>query len=185
MAFIQEYKTEQSLKALEQLSPFHARVIRSQQHLSVPASHLVPGDLIYFEYGDRIPADIRIIQANGLSLDESSLTGENKPVYKSIEPCRVLVDENNILSTNILEDFIKQFDATRPTSHYDTSHLPSIPLAGRKNIGFMGSLVSSGNGMGIVIVIGSNTELGQICSLMNQVECLFNIFLRLLKKIIY
>ena len=162
VAFVQEYKTEQSLKALEKLSPYYARVVRSQRHLSLPASQVVPGDIIYFESGDRIPADIRVFKSNGLSLDESSLTGETRPVYKTLDHVH---DISSLLDPRWMDSswYIQ-------LSQMDLSHLPKISLAERRNIGFMGTLVSSGNGMGIVVATGRDTELGQICDMMNEVS---------------
>ena len=69
VALFQEYKTEKSLKELEKLSPFHAKVIREGSIVVIPASNTAPGDIVLLEYGDRIPADIRILESYGLSID--------------------------------------------------------------------------------------------------------------------
>lgn len=98
---IQEYRAEKSLAALVQLAAPEARVIREGQVLRLPASHLVPGDIIRVEAGDRVPADARIIETVSLEAEESILTGESVPVGKrpdKIEKtCSSLGDINNIL----------------------------------------------------------------------------------------
>jgi Ca2+-transporting ATPase len=88
-SFWQEYKAERAVDALRQLIPSYARVIRGGREQRVPASLLVPGDLILIEAGDRLSADARLIEASNLRIDNSSLTGESKPVYKMSEPVPV------------------------------------------------------------------------------------------------
>lgn len=83
VAFIQEYRSEQTLEALNTLVPPRCKVIRSGQAMNILAEDLVPGDIIQLSAGDRVPADARIIFCNGLSVDESSLTGEAEPREKS------------------------------------------------------------------------------------------------------
>ncbi|KAF9434576.1 High affinity Ca2+/Mn2+ P-type ATPase-like protein [Entomortierella beljakovae] len=85
VAFIQEYRSEKSLEALNKLVPHHCHVIRDDTQTSTLASQLVPGDLVKFGIGDRIPADCRLVTAVDLDIDESNLTGENKPCRKQIE----------------------------------------------------------------------------------------------------
>ncbi|MEG1557187.1 MAG: cation-translocating P-type ATPase [Oscillospiraceae bacterium] len=82
MGFVQEYKTERTIKSLAEMTSPVARVIRSGRRESLRASKIVPGDLIVLKAGDRIPADARLIEAVGFSSDESMLTGESKPVKK-------------------------------------------------------------------------------------------------------
>ncbi|KAG0654995.1 High affinity Ca2+/Mn2+ P-type ATPase-like protein [Maudiozyma exigua] len=86
VGFIQEYKSEKSIEALNKLVPAMCHLIRFGRQSHVLASTLVPGDIIVFRVGDRIPADIRIIESVDLSLDESSLTGEPDPVHKYVDP---------------------------------------------------------------------------------------------------
>lgn len=83
VGFVQEYRSEESLKALNTLVPPSAHNIRGDNYSTTLAESLVPGDLVKFGVGDRIPADIRIIDAVHLMLDESSLTGETTPVDKA------------------------------------------------------------------------------------------------------
>lgn len=83
MSLIQEGKAEDSVKALQKMSAPNAKVIRDGELKSVPASELVPGDIVKLETGDIVPADIRLLDSQNLSSDESSLTGESVPVDKS------------------------------------------------------------------------------------------------------
>lgn len=84
--FIQEYRTEKSIVALRRLLPFDVKVIRDNKEKLVPASTLVPGDLIRLEEGDKVPADTRIIHSTLLTVSNASLTGESAPVL--LEPFR-------------------------------------------------------------------------------------------------
>ncbi|CAO3646161.1 unnamed protein product [Cunninghamella blakesleeana] len=85
VAFVQEYKSEKSLEALNKLVPHHCNLIRDGNLTTVLANVLVPGDLVQFSIGDRIPADCRLISAVDLEIDESNLTGENKPRRKTTD----------------------------------------------------------------------------------------------------
>ena len=82
LGFVQEFKAEKSLQALKLLSAPFATVIRGGQHVEVPANELVVGDIILLESGDRVPADVRFLEANQLYIEESALTGESVPVSK-------------------------------------------------------------------------------------------------------
>lgn len=85
VGFVQEYRSEKSLEALNKLVPEMAHLTRNNSTETVLASHLVPGDLIHFGVGDRIPADVRLTEAVHLTIDESNLTGETKPAKKTID----------------------------------------------------------------------------------------------------
>ncbi|QZT35397.1 calcium-translocating P-type ATPase, SERCA-type [Caldalkalibacillus thermarum TA2.A1] len=82
LGFIQEFRAEKSLQALKQLTAPTAHVIRDGKLIEIPAAELVPGDVVYFEAGDRIPADMRLIETKGVYVEESALTGESVPVQK-------------------------------------------------------------------------------------------------------
>lgn len=82
LGFFQEFRAERSLRALKELSAPTAKVIRSGELLTIPAKELVTGDVISLESGDRIPADIRLLEANSCYVEESALTGESVPVGK-------------------------------------------------------------------------------------------------------
>ncbi|RCK65419.1 Calcium-transporting ATPase 1 [Candida viswanathii] len=89
VGFVQEYRSEKSLEALNKLVPAEAKLTRNGSTSVVLASTLVPGDLVHFTQGDRIPADVRLTEAVHLSIDESNLTGENSPVDKSTDPINI------------------------------------------------------------------------------------------------
>ncbi|HEY8417152.1 MAG TPA: HAD-IC family P-type ATPase, partial [Limnochordales bacterium] len=82
LGFVQEYRAERSLLALQKLTAPTARVVRDGLERIVPAEELVPGDVVVLSEGDRVPADGRLIEAHALSVDESLLTGESAPVAK-------------------------------------------------------------------------------------------------------
>jgi len=86
IGFLQEGKAEAAMAALRGLLAPRAAVLRDGQRLSLPAEALVRGDVVLLEPGDRVPADLRLIAARGLSAQEAMLTGESVPVEKSVEP---------------------------------------------------------------------------------------------------
>ena len=79
---IQEKKAADALEALKNMTAPNARVLRNGEDSVIPASELVPGDIVYLEDGAIVPADIRIINDNNMSIQEASLTGESVPVPK-------------------------------------------------------------------------------------------------------
>jgi len=78
----QEYRAERSARALQRLVRTRATVVRDGDVRDVDAEELAPGDIVWLESGDRVPADLRLLSAHGLELDESLLTGESTPVLK-------------------------------------------------------------------------------------------------------
>jgi P-type Ca2+ transporter type 2C len=84
LGFVQEFRAERSLRALKELSAPTAKVLRDGEWHTIPARDLVPGDIVSLESGDRVPADIRFIEANSVYAEESALTGESVPVSKRI-----------------------------------------------------------------------------------------------------
>jgi P-type E1-E2 ATPase len=82
-AFWQEYRAEKATEALKRLLPSTSRVLRDGEERAVPAEELVPGDVILLAEGDRVSADVRLVQDAELRLDQSTLTGESRPVRKS------------------------------------------------------------------------------------------------------
>lgn len=191
VGFVQEYRSEKSLESLNKLVPHYAHLIRGTPEgkrrlgqdlqegiemepipngsvsslgtasTTVPARQLVQGDLVIFSTGDRVPADIRITSAADLSIDESNLTGENEPALKQAGA----LDRAQ----------------ARPAP-YGRSPSPSYasPAAGtvgadirlneQVNIAFMGTLVRSGHGQGIVIGTGAGTEFGGISASLQEIE---------------
>lgn len=86
LGFVQEYRSERALEFLQKMAAPKATVIRDGKEHEIPSRELVPGDIVVFEMGDRVPADIRITESFNLKVDESSLTGESMPVEKNTEP---------------------------------------------------------------------------------------------------
>lgn len=91
-SFWQEYKAEKATEALRRLLPDHARVLRDGEQQRILAEELVPGDVVLLAEGDRISADARLVQEADLRIDQSTLTGESRPVRKS---------SNAIFDTNL------------------------------------------------------------------------------------
>lgn len=82
LGIYQEGKAEKSLEALKKMASPTAKVIRNGHLSEVPASTLVPGDIVSLDAGDIIPADLRLIESSNLKIEEASLTGESVPVEK-------------------------------------------------------------------------------------------------------
>ena len=192
VGFVQEYRSEKSLASLNKLVPHYAHLIRgAQDHnqrqdwggadgiemdpfhegassletasITVPARQLVSGDLVIFATGDRIPADVRITSAAGLSIDESNLTGENEPALKQSS------------ALDRLHTPQRSFHPGRSTSpSYDSPAAGTvgtdIRLNEQTNIAFMGTLVRSGHGQGLVIGTGAKTEFGGISASLQEIE---------------
>jgi P-type Ca2+ transporter type 2C len=86
MGLNQEGKAAESVAALRQMLIITASVRRGGEVHEVPAEDLVPGDIVSFEAGDKVPADGRLLVAATLEIEEAGLTGESTPVAKSLEP---------------------------------------------------------------------------------------------------
>ena len=82
LGFIQEYKAEKSLQALSKLTAPKTKVIRDGKVITVDTKYLVVGDIVLLSSGDKVPADIRLVEEFALEVDESALTGESVPVIK-------------------------------------------------------------------------------------------------------
>ncbi|XP_067052106.1 calcium-transporting ATPase type 2C member 1-like isoform X1 [Acropora muricata] len=85
VAFIQEYRSDKSVEAIKKLVPPGCHCVREGKVSDFLARDLVPGDLVMISVGDRVPADLRLIEAVDLKIDESSFTGETEPASKMIE----------------------------------------------------------------------------------------------------
>jgi magnesium-transporting ATPase (P-type) len=85
IGFIQEGKAERALEAIRGMLTTRAEVIRGGERHTIPAADLVPGDLVVLSSGDKVPADLRVLHARELRIDEALLTGESKPVAKAEE----------------------------------------------------------------------------------------------------
>jgi Ca2+-transporting ATPase len=101
MGVLQERKAEAALASLQQLAAPTARLLRDGMLVEVPASEVVPGDVVLLEAGSRVPADARLLEAASLRLDEASLTGESLPVEKdaaaAVAPDAPLAERHNML----------------------------------------------------------------------------------------
>ena len=91
LGIVQERRAEEALAALKKLAAPDAQVMRNGRRISIPAYELVPGDLVFLEAGNFIPADIRLLEAVNLRIEEASLTGESLPVQKN---AATILDKN-------------------------------------------------------------------------------------------
>jgi len=136
IGFVNEYRAERDVQALSGLVRTRARVRRSGRSLEIDGEQLVPGDLLMLESGIRVGADLRFVEARGMRIDESVLTGESVPVEKDEAP-----------------------------------ELPAdTALAERRNMGFAGTMVASGRGLGLVVATGTHTEVGRIAAQLSDVR---------------
>lgn len=89
IGFIQEFKAGRAIEALSSMVPQNAMVVRGGKSVMVPASELVPGDVVLLAAGDSVPADMRLVALKNLQVEEAALTGESVPVEKSLAPVAV------------------------------------------------------------------------------------------------
>jgi len=134
LGFVQEWKAERAMEALQKMLSPRCRVVRGGRECEIEASQLVPGDVAVLEIGYRVPADLRLVEVLNLKTDESSLTGESESVGKNMEPV-----------------------------------VSNCPLAERKSMAWMGTVVTNGRGHGVVVATGMATEFGRIAHLTESV----------------
>ena len=135
IGYFQESKAEKALEDIKKMLSLKAQVLRNGVRVEIDADSLTLGDVVYLQPGDKVPADLRLIRADNLRIEESPLTGESVPVEKS------------------------------------TYCLPADTMLGdRINIAFSSTAVRSGTGLGIVVAIGENTEIGKINRMMSGIE---------------
>lgn len=135
VGFIQEEKAALILRDLKKYETSTCKVKRNDKIIVINTKELVPGDIIYLESGETVPADIRILSCESLKVDESALTGESVPVQKSA----------NVLKENLI-------------------------LQEQKNMLFLGTSITNGKCIGIVISTGKNTEIGKIALSLNEID---------------
>lgn len=100
IGLIQEAKAENAIAALAAVVETEATVIRDDQKIRISSTELVPGDLVLLGTGDRVPADLRLVEVFNLQIDESGLTGESAPVEKDVEslaPDTPLAERSNMV----------------------------------------------------------------------------------------
>jgi magnesium-transporting ATPase (P-type) len=105
VGFVQEGKAEEALAAIKDMIATHAQVLRDGQRLQVAVCDLVPGDIVMIEAGDRVPADLRLLRARGLLIDEAPLTGESIAAEKHegvSSPDAALGDRANMVFSGTL-----------------------------------------------------------------------------------
>jgi Ca2+-transporting ATPase len=91
MGVVQENRAENALAALKKMAAPEAQVLRDGHRVSIPSRELVPGDIVFLETGNFVPADMRLLDAVNLRIEEAALTGESVPVSKDVSP---VMDEN-------------------------------------------------------------------------------------------
>ncbi|MCM3113995.1 calcium-translocating P-type ATPase, SERCA-type [Neobacillus sp. MER 74] len=136
LGFFQERRAEKSLQALKELSAPQVSVLRDGQWIKIPSKEIVIGDVLKFTSGDRIGADVRVIESNSLEIEESALTGESVPVSK----------------------------------HTESLANPNPGIGDMENIAFMGTMITRGSGVGVVIATGMKTAMGQIADLLQNAQ---------------
>ncbi|PWB71221.1 MAG: ATPase [Anaerolineales bacterium] len=142
LGFIQEYRAEQAIAALKKLSVPNVRVLRDKTFREISARDLVPGDIIQLEAGNVLPADVRLLEAVNLRIQEAALTGESEPVEK--QTAALSGDDSSAGSGQ------------------------ALPLGDRRNMAYMGTIVTQGRGLALVAATGMQTELGKIADLIQQ-----------------
>ncbi|CAH8655881.1 unnamed protein product [Schistosoma rodhaini] len=163
VAFIQSYRSEKVLEALQKLMPPKCSCLRGGEMHTFLASYLVPGDIVCLSVGDRLPADLRLFDLTDLRMDESSLTGETEAVPKSSE---VLCTHFPISNTSEV-----RFSSTQNVNIGDNKAVERLRgCHDLINIGFMGTLVCSGTGKGLVIGTGEHSEFGEVFRMMHSEE---------------
>ena len=148
IGFRQEYQAEQAMEKLKSLVSTTAIVKRENKILKVDARELTIGDIVLLEEGNKVPADLILIESHDLKIDESSLTGESLPVKK------------NCKYSNI-ENFDEKIGNIKEYSRDDEIH---------EKLVYMDSNVVSGRGTAVVIDVGMNTSIGKIATLLQEKE---------------
>jgi P-type Ca2+ transporter type 2C len=153
VGFVQEQRSEQSLEALNRLVPHHCHIIRDGEQIHVLANELITGDLVAFTSCDRVPADVRLLIAADLQIDESNLAGETTERRKDVNPCP---------------------DGTEMANRACIAYMGTLVRNGACNfaslLGQTDAQSCAGRGAGIVIATGSQTEFGIIFNMVQDVE---------------
>ena len=148
IGFIQEYRAENAMEKLKSLVHTDAHVKRDNNLKRIPSENLVPGDIVILEEGDKVPADLILIESYDLRVDESSLTGESTLVKK----------DNNYEK---IEDFSNKIKDIQKYSKEEDI---------QSKIVSMNSNVLFGKGTGVVIATGMETTIGRIATMIQEDE---------------
>lgn len=127
----QDWSSQKVMNSIKNMMPSNAYVIRNGKETAIPTEEIVVGDIVKLQYGQKVPADCRIIETKDLKFDKSMLTGESEAIEGSVE----CTDERYVES---------------------------------KNIAYMTTLVTNGQGKGLVVATGDKTMMGKIAGLTNQ-----------------
>lgn len=147
LRFWQEFRSNKAAEALKSMIRTTATVLRRRnknmptEHIEVPLSDIVPGDIVFLSAGDMIPADIRLIESRDLFVSQAVLTGESIPVEK--------YDTLGAVSQKTTEEI-------------DSSEIDKDNVLDVNNICFMGTNVVSGTAKAIVVATGSDTHFGSL-----------------------
>jgi len=140
IGIIQEGSAEKAAEALKNMLSSDAVVVRNGKEVKVPATQLVPGDVVKLSLGDKVPADCRMAVVGQLACAEAALTGESVPIEKTYDA--IAIDGDPM----------------------------QTPLGDRHNMVFSATLVAQGSGTGVIVATGDETEIGTINALVSQVE---------------
>ncbi|MEQ9607433.1 MAG: HAD-IC family P-type ATPase, partial [Kiloniellaceae bacterium] len=112
VGFVQEGRAEDALEAIRRMIDPRASVVRDGRRVTVAAETVVPGDIVLLESGDRVPADLRLLKARNLRVDEAVLTGESVPVDKVVAPVEAQAALGDRLSMAFSGTFVVAGQAT-------------------------------------------------------------------------
>ncbi len=153
LVVMQERRSERALDALRDLAAPQVRVLRDGRLCRLPARELVPGDWVWVGEGERVPADAVLREADGLSVDESLLTGESVPVRKQV------------LVTDASPPAARATDAAA----VDALSVPAPGGDGQPYL-YASTLVVAGRGVAEVLATGGATRVGQIGASLAAIE---------------
>ncbi|MDR2203168.1 MAG: cation-transporting P-type ATPase [Nitrososphaerota archaeon] len=135
MGCIQEDKAQKALDSIKNLLSLKASVIRNGKRQEITADGLVPGDIVLMKAGDKVPADIRLINVSHFEVDESSLTGESMTASKTIHPVEI-----------------------------------GTVLGERESMAYAGTIVRTGEAIGVVVSTATDTEVGKIDTMLSETK---------------
>ena len=135
IGFVQEGRAEQALAGIKNMLSAEAQVRRDGEWVRVPTEQLVPGDVVRVSAGSKMPADIRLLEASNLRVEEAALTGEAVPSGKQVGAVAA-----------------------------------GAGIGDRSSMLFSSSLVSAGQGVGVVTATGAAAEIGRITTMLAEIE---------------